>query len=405
MTTATPKVTKACSFLDFTATASSELAEVAACSTAVGDITVQGDAFGSIELTGVEAIYGDFFVKNATQAVVLNAPTLELVSGQFSLTGNTILGSLNLAQLTTVGTLNFNALPALEKMGLTSGITSAESVIISDTGLTSLDGINVYKLKVFNVNNNDDIESINAGLQSVTDTLSISYNAEKVDVILDDLKTCKNLNLQSINSFSAANLTEITGSLSFVSNNLDKIEIKGLKTIADSLSINKNPDLEEIDFPKLTKIGGALYIQNNEALESIGGFDEVERIGGTLNITGDFQNASFPSLDRVSGSFYFKSTGDMGCGDLKDIDVNGKSTCIASSSHSSSKSSSTKKSSNSSSSDDSSDESSSSGSNSSPTSTSTSTSNSEASSTNSNKAFVKLFTVFAGGVALAAAIF
>lgn len=67
---------------------------------------------------------------------------------------------------------------------MTAGITSAESVVISDTGLSSLTGINVFKLKVFNVNNNDNIDTIDSGLQEVTDTIDISYNAEKVDVIL-----------------------------------------------------------------------------------------------------------------------------------------------------------------------------------------------------------------------------
>ena len=130
---------------------------------------------------------------------------LQLVSGVLEFNANTILSNLNLAQLTTVGSFSLNALPALEKTGLTAGITSADSVIISDTGLSSLTGINVFKLKVFNVNNNDNIDTIDSGLQEVTDTIDISYNAEKVDVILKQLSSAKNIVLQQVNSFSAPN--------------------------------------------------------------------------------------------------------------------------------------------------------------------------------------------------------
>ncbi|CUM46794.1 unnamed protein product [Debaryomyces tyrocola] len=225
------KPRKACSFKDFTATKSEDIASIAACSTAVGDITIKGDSFGSIELNGVEELYGNLHVNNATEATSLNAATLQLVSGKLNLDGNTILATVNLAQLTTVGTLNYNALPALEKTGLTSGITSADEVIISDTGLTSLEGINVFKLKVFNVNNNADISTIDSGLQKVTDELSISYNAEKVDVSLDQLEEANDVYLQSINSLSVANLTKISNSLSLDSNALDTIEFKKLKSI------------------------------------------------------------------------------------------------------------------------------------------------------------------------------
>lgn len=106
-------------------------------------------------------------VFNATQAVQFNAATLELVSGELALSANTIMASLNLAQLTTVGSFSISALPALENIGLTTGITSAESVIISDTGLSSLQGINVVKLKTFDVNNNADIQTIDSGLQKL----------------------------------------------------------------------------------------------------------------------------------------------------------------------------------------------------------------------------------------------
>ncbi|CAK7901450.1 cell surface GPI-anchored protein ECM33 [[Candida] anglica] len=313
LTTATPAVTKACSFSDFTATASDEVAQVAACATAVGDITIYGPAFGNVELTGVEQIYGSLDIINATQAVVLNAPTLQLVSGTLNLDGNTILATLNLAQLTTVGTLVLNALPALEKTGLTAGITSAENITVSDTALISLEGINVYELAIFNVNNNKDIETIDSGLQSVTNLISISYNAEKVDVSLDKLTTANQVYFQSINSLSAANLTSVNDSLTLTSNSIDKIEFKKLTSIGKSLTINKNDNLEELDFPALTKLGGALVISDNSQLSNFDGFPNLTTIAGTVTLDGKFNNGTFDSLNRVSGGFNLTSTGELSC--------------------------------------------------------------------------------------------
>lgn len=323
MTTATPSVKSDCSFKDFTATASNQVQQVAACATAVGDITIQGDSFGTVELTGLEQVYGSLHVKNATKATTVNAPTLQLVSGELEFNANTILSDLNLAQLTTVGSFSLNALPALEKTGLTAGITSAESVIISDTGLSSLTGINVYKLKVFNVNNNDNIDTIDSGLQEVTDTIDISYNAEKVDVILKQLSSAKNIVLQQVNSFSAPNLTVANGSFAVSSSSVEKVELAGLTSIGNSLTVNKNEDLTELDFPKLKSIGGALQISDNDELKSFAGFPKLETIGGSVNINGTFDNGTFESLKRVSGGFILKTDGKLSCSAFNKLNTNG----------------------------------------------------------------------------------
>ncbi|KAI5955677.1 ECM33 [Candida jiufengensis] len=323
LTTATPSVNSGCSFSDFTATASGQVASVAACETAVGDVTIQGDAFGTVELTGLKQLYGDLSIINATQASTVNAPTLQLISGTFEVNANTILSNLNLAQLTTVGTLNLNALPALESTGLASGLTSADSIIISDTGLNQLTGINVYRLKVFNVNNNGDIDTIDSGLQEVTDTIDISYNAEKVDVILNQLTSANNVILQSVNSFQAPNLTQTNGSVAFSSSSIEKIELKQLKSIGKSLTINKNEDLDEVDFPKLETIGGALQISDNDNLKSLDGFPELNSVGGAVNINGSFDNGTFSSLTRVAGGFILKIDGELSCSAFNKLNSNG----------------------------------------------------------------------------------
>lgn len=299
------------------------MAQVAACPTAVGDVSFGGSALTGVDLTGVRQFYGNLRLNGTTQVTDFVAPDLQLVSGELKLSDATILDNVNLAQLTTVGTLLFNALPALEKAGLTSGITSAEQIVIANTGLTSLEGINVFLLKVFNVNNNNEIALIDSGLQSVTDTLSINYNSEKVEIVLDQLASANNIDLQNIASLSFANLTMVNGSLSLESSTIESFSFDALKSVGNSLSINTNDKLTEFDFSKLTNIGGALSIQDNGDLESFSGFPALTTIGGSVNLAGDFNNGTFPKLTRVAGGFNLTSTGDLGCKDFVSLNDKG----------------------------------------------------------------------------------
>lgn len=236
-----------------------------------------------------------------------------------------------MAQLTTVGTLTLRALPALEQTGLVAGITSAENITISDTGLTSLSGINVFKLAIFDVNNNKDIDTIDSGLQSVTNLINIAYNAEKVDVTLDELTTANTVYLQSINSFSFANLTTLNDSLTIQQSSIQNIEIKNLTTIGKSLTINDNVDLTDIEFPALTTIGGAFIIEDNTALNSITDFPKLKSVGGSVTVSGDLNNVTFASLNKVSGAFNLTSTGELSCNNFtnanKGLSVAGDTHC------------------------------------------------------------------------------
>lgn len=313
----------ACSFSSFTATASSQLAQVAACATAVGDIFITGDSFGLIDITGTKQVFGNLRINGTQKATVFNAPTLQLVSGELKISDATVLANVNLAQLTTVGSLYYNALPALQDTGLTSGITSAEKITFANTGLTSLSGINVSTLKTFDVNNNQDINSINTTLTSVTDLLSINYNSAKVAVGLNSLSQVNDISFQSVGSFSALNLTTINGSLSMDSNSYDSFYLGSLTRIGNSLSINKNDNLNTFNFSSLGYIGGALNIIQNSQLKDFSFFPNLTTVGGSVNLVGSFDNGTFPSLSKVAGGFNLTSTGQLSCSAFVKLNSNG----------------------------------------------------------------------------------
>jgi hypothetical protein len=63
-----------------------------------------------------------------------------------------------------------------------------------------------------------------------------------------------------------------------------------------------------MSFPKLTSIGGTFLIANNTVLSNIGGFDKVDTVGGSIDWTGSFDNASLPSIGDVRGGVNVQSS-------------------------------------------------------------------------------------------------
>lgn len=321
--TAAPSlVASACLFDKFTATATAQIQQVAACATAVGDITIQGSDLDQIDLTGVHAIFGSVNINNVPQINQILAPDLQTVSKDFEVVNATVLKEINLAQLTTVGSLSLKALSQLDKLELTTGLTSADSVVIADTGLSSLEGIDVYELKNFDVNNNPNIEKIKSDLKLVTGLLSISYNSQDVDVALDQLTSVADLNLQAIKSFSAKNLTSVNGTLSLIGTSVKDFELDNVELIQKSLAITENSDLTQLNFTKLNQIGGALTIGDNDKLKSFDSFPKLTQIGGSVNLTGSFDKGDFPELKRVAGGFELDSDGDLTCDAFQKLNSN-----------------------------------------------------------------------------------
>lgn len=318
--TTTYAVASGCSFETATATVSSDLDQYTSCSALEGDLLLEGDALSSASLSGVKAIYGNLIITNATQITSFSASSLATVTGKISLTGLTRLATLDLSALTTVGSIYFVTLPALDSITLTTGVTEINSLYISDTALESLDGFEVSSLDTFNVNNNKNLATISASLQSVKTALEVSYNSDEVQVSFEDLVWANNITFRDVSSVSLNALEKVNSSLVFISNSVTEIDIPLLASIGGSLSITNNDALENFDFSNLTSIGGGFQISNNTELESIDGFDSLQTVGGAIIFEGNFSNASLPSLKKVSGGVTIESSGDLNCDSFNALD-------------------------------------------------------------------------------------
>ncbi|KAI0462222.1 hypothetical protein LJB42_004310 [Komagataella kurtzmanii] len=325
-------IASGCSLEDFTATAQSNLDELSDCEAVRGDIHIAG-SLGSAAIANVKAIYGSLIVKNATSLVSLTADSLTTITEQLALSELTILDTLSFAQLTSVGSIYFVTLPALEETGFHTGVSDTESVYISDTALTNLDGIVATDVDVFNVNNNFNLDTVDSHLETVSSALEVSFNSDDVEVSFDNLLWANNITFRNVASVSLNNLTTVNASLGFIESGFQKLSFPGITRVGGSFSIVDNDDLEEIDFSNVESIGGGLIIANNSKLTDFSEWEDLQTVGGALVLEGSFDNGSFPSLRAVRGAFSLESDGDISCDDFSDIrgDTAGEYECSAAS--------------------------------------------------------------------------
>ncbi|KAA8915404.1 hypothetical protein TRICI_002452 [Trichomonascus ciferrii] len=288
----------------------SDLQDLGSCSTFKGDITIQGDGVSEGTVSGLKKIEGSLIIKNATKLSKFTATDLEEISDKFDINVATILNHLEMPKLEKVGKINWITLPALSGLNFDKKVTDCKEVVISDTGLNSLEGINVEKIGTFNVNNNKYLEEVDVDVKSVSNSLDISFNAKQVSASFPQLIWANNITFRDVSDVYLPNLTDVNSSLGFINNTIKGIQCPKLKELGGSLSIVSNEKLTNVSFPKLTKIDGGFQIANNTKLKSILGFPKVKSVGGAIDFDGNFNAAQVPSLDLVKGGVHIDSKSD-----------------------------------------------------------------------------------------------
>lgn len=77
---------------------------------------------------------------------------------------------------------------------------------------------------------------------------------------------------------------------------------------SSNLSISNCSSLTTASFPQLKSIGGGFIIFNNSDLLNINGFPLLQNISGDVDLLGDFNNLSLPSLTYVGGGIDIQSS-------------------------------------------------------------------------------------------------
>jgi len=284
---------------------------IASCKTFTGDVLIAPGVVGTVDLSGsLSQIKGSLIAEDDGLLTGISSSSLTTVTEEFRLMNLTGLSSLAFPKLNTVGSISWQALTVLDSLTFgTPGVTNAKKVVISDTFLRTLAGIDITSADVVDINNNGRLSRWDSTLGNLTDTLNLMSNGMNFTVTFDDLIWIANATVNNVSDIAMPALKTVNGSLSFGSNFFSSFSAPNLtNTQSGNINFVGNNNLKNISFPQLTTIGGALLIANNTALGSIDGFPKLEQVKGAVKLRGSFENVTFPALDDVRGAFDISST-------------------------------------------------------------------------------------------------
>jgi len=318
-----------CSQATATINSQADATAFASCSTISGSVVVSSSASGVISIDGPQQITGDLTCENAGGLTTLGSTTIGSIGGAFTLNNLTLLSTLSMTDLTSVKTIAWTALPALSALTFPSTVSKATSVTISNTFLSTLDGINLNTVATLQIDNNNRLKTFSTQVANVTSAVNINSNGNSLDVSFPNLIWAANMTLRNVSSISIPSLATVNGSLGFYGNYMDSIAAPNLTSVGStatgqgSLAVDANSKLTNLSMPLLKTVGGANQVANNTALGNVS-FPALTTVGGAIDFSGSFSTPQLPALNNVKGGFNVQSTVQIDCSGFKSESGSGK---------------------------------------------------------------------------------
>lgn len=285
------------------------------CKTVEGSIVFEAsDALaGSIEISGPQTIKGDLIIRNATQINALSSSTIQNIGGKFELQSLERLSSITFGSLESVGEIEWVTMPGLETVQFgTDGVTTVKTVRISDTFLSSLQGLNMASVGTFQIDNNKNLVQWETRLTNISDRLIVADNAAELEVSFPALTWAAGVDVRGVKSLSVPLLSYVNNSFLLTENNvMESFIAPNLTRAGKDVSFRNNDLLSNITLPLLERTDGSVVIQNNQELTTMEGFPKLERVGGSVTLRGNFTEFELPALTYVRGVFDVSSTEDI----------------------------------------------------------------------------------------------
>ncbi|KAI9893332.1 MAG: hypothetical protein M1814_000462 [Vezdaea aestivalis] len=298
---------------------SGDASALGGCQT-ISSLRIDKSASGDLSISGPRQIKGDFNADGADNVTSITMNDLQSIGGIWKLNGLTRLNALTFPRLGSVDTIDWAALPVLQSLSFSTGITMATNVVIQNTQLNSLDGINLKSVTGFRVLNNPYLTSISVQLTEIKGALDISANGRNLSASFPNLETAFNMTFRNASGVSVPSLATVNQTMGFFGDLFADFSAPNLTETGRDLVFVGCPELTSINLPKLTKIGGGYQIANNSKLGSIDGFKNLQTVGGAIDFSGSFTNVSLPSLKDVRGGFNLQTRADYsGCSGFQSL--------------------------------------------------------------------------------------
>lgn len=277
------------------------------CATVSGNVALQ-TGVTSIDLGSIQEIDGDLVADNTAALVSFSSANLQTVTGNFKMINMTLLTNLNFPQLSSVGSIFWQTLPRLTSLSFSKTITQASSVSITDSQLSSLQGINLNSVDQFFVRSNNQLQAITMPITTVKTSFEVGFNGNPMAISLPNLKVANNMTFSNVSSLDMPALAGVNASIGFYGCTFPSVALANLTQVGGDITFAGNDDLTNVTAPALTTLGGALTMTANSDLDDISGFPKLAQIGGAIDINGNFSNFTLPSLKNVRGACNLQST-------------------------------------------------------------------------------------------------
>lgn len=270
-----------------------------------GSIAVATSASGTINIDGVQEILEDLFVENSGGLTSLGSDSLRRVDGVFAINNVTLLSALSFPQLTAVDTIAFSGLPAVSEFTFTFGLLSVSNLVIENSFLSSLDGINLQNADSVQILNNSRLKTISLPLETAKVGIWIEANGNAANVSLPDLTSAGSITLSNVSEISLPSLSFVSGALLLQGTYISGFAVDKLSVISDALTMHSNAKLNGTSFQGLLS-AGSIDIANNTGLSSLS-FDKLSGVGA-VTISGNLTSVDMPVLTSGNGSFSLQSS-------------------------------------------------------------------------------------------------
>ncbi|CZR54537.1 uncharacterized protein PAC_04421 [Phialocephala subalpina] len=249
-------------------------------------------------------ILENLVVENSGSLTALGSDSLRRIDGNFTISNVTLLSTLSFPQLTAVDTISFIALPAVSQFTFTSGLSSVSNVIIENSFLSSLNGINLQNADSVQITNNNRLKTISLPLETAKVGIWIEANGNAANVSLPDLTSAGSITLRNVSGISLPSLSFLSGGLLLQGTYISGFAVDKLSVISDALTMHDNDKLNDTSFQGLLS-AGTIDVANNTKLSSIS-FDKLSRVEN-VTISGNLTNIDMPELTSVNSTFSLQS--------------------------------------------------------------------------------------------------
>ncbi|AMD19491.1 HCL660Wp [Eremothecium sinecaudum] len=287
----------------------------AECTVVKGTVSIQDYEEPIIDFGNINTIHGDLLIEESSSLLKVQGKNLKYIGQTFKLHDLTALTELDLPELGHIKTIYWRVVPILQTVVTSPRIESVESVLISDTSLTSIDDFyGNGELSSFNINNNRYMDHIKTNVRRITMQLSINANSQNLNLEMPELVAADNVTVRDAASVSFPKLEYVNQSFELIENNFETLYIPKLKRIGGTFGLIDNKNLETVNMSSVTTINGGLMVSNNSKLTTLDFLPELQQVGGAIQFEGTIDDTKFPKLRLVKGSAKIDSgSGNLDC--------------------------------------------------------------------------------------------